>query len=109
MKKFTFVFKDFTEWRRFLWRAVMHLLKGIARIIFAVVFGLWSLLVHAWRASVSWVGRYPNIALGGFIVVAVLIFVLMFARNRAKVLGLESQRDSIAWQYQAFKESHGYE
>ena len=88
-------------WKKFLW--------GFGRIVTCILLGVVSFIVWLWKCACRWVGRHPNIALGGFIVVAILIFVLMFARNRAKMLGLEAQRDSIAWQYQNFKESHGYD
>ena len=109
MRKCTFVFTDFAEWRKYLWNAVKHLCKGVVRIVFAVVFGIWSIIVHAWRAACRWVGKYPSIALGGFLVITAIVIVMLLARNKAMVVGLETQRDSIAWQYQNFKESHGYE
>jgi len=109
MKPFTFVFKDFTEWWKYLTKSALHLVKGMARILFAVVFGLTSIVVHLWRKACGFVGKYPNIALGAFIVVVAFVWIVMFASNRATIKGLEHQRDSIAWQYQNFKESHGYE
>lgn len=109
MKEFSYIFKDFTEWRKYLTKAAMHLCKGIARMAFAVVFGIVSVFIHLWRAACRFVGKYPNIALGGFIVVVAFVWIVMFASNRATVKGLEAQRDSITWQYQNFKESHGYE
>lgn len=109
MKDFTYIFKDFREWRKYLWSAVKHLGKGVARILFAVVFGLTSIVVHLWRKACRFVGKYPNIALGAFIVVVASVWLVMFASNRATIKGLEHQRDSIAWQYDNFKSSHGYE
>lgn len=88
-------------WQKLAW--------GLCRIVTCIILGVISLIVAAWRAMVRWVGRYPNIALGAFIVVVALVWLLMFARNRATKVGLEAQRDSVAWQYQQFKEGHGYE
>lgn len=109
MKPFTFVFKDFTEWWKYLTKAALHLGKGIARILFAVTFGLTSIVVHLWRKACGFVGKYPNIALGGFIVITGIVWLLTFVSMRSRAVGAECQRDSIAWKYKEFKEQHGYE
>lgn len=109
MKPFTFVFKDFTDWWKYFAKAALHLGKGVTRIIFAVVFGLTSIVVHLWRCACKFIGKYPNIALGSFIVITAMIWLLTFVSMRARAVGAEQQRDFIAWQYQDFKNNHGYE
>lgn len=88
-------------WKSFLW--------GIVRIISDILLGIVSIFVWLWKCAVRWVGKYPQIALGAFIVIVLLIWLLMYASKKATENGLTAQRDSIAWQYQNFKETHGYE
>lgn len=103
------IFKSFKEWWQYLRNAAVSMVKGVIRLVVAVVYGVISLLAWLWRTSVAWVGRHPNVALGGFIVIAFVVWMLMFAKMRATRVGLEAQRDSIAWQFSHFKESHGYD
>jgi hypothetical protein len=103
------VFSSFSEWWLYLSKAATHLLKGIVRLLLAVMNGIASVLVWLWNLSVRWVARNPHIALGGFLLVLCVLYVVMSAQNRAIRVGLESQRDSIEWQFTSFKESHGYE
>lgn len=79
------------------------------RVLTSIFFGIVSLLVWLWRSAVSLVGRFPNIALGAFIVIACLVWVLTFVSMRVRAVGAEHQRDSVSWEYSQFKESHGYE
>ena len=82
---------------------------GLMRIITCIILGVVSVIAWLWRCLVRFVGNNPTIAIGGFAVVLVLTWVLTFVNMRARAVGAESQRDSIAWQYQNFKEQHGYE
>lgn len=103
------LFQTRKEWVEFTKNALRKSVNGIVRLCWVFIGGLLSLLVWTWKSMVRAVGRYPNIALGAFIVVVALVWLLMFARNRATKVGLEAQRDSVACQYQQFKEGHGYE
>lgn len=82
---------------------------GLMRIVTCIILGVISLIVAAWRYVVRLVGKYPNISLTAFIFVLLVVTLLMWVSNRATENGLTAQRDSIAWQYQNFKEQHGYE
>ena len=84
-------------------------LLGIVRIISDILLGIVSVFVWLWKCAVRWVGKYPQIALGAFIFVLLVVTLLMWASKKATETGLTAQRDSIAWQYQNFKEQHGYE
>lgn len=103
------IFFSVKEWWLYVKSAAIHLVKGIARIVYAVVMGVVSVIVWLWRCMVGFVRNHPSIALGGFIVVVSVVWLLMFAQIRATKVGLEAQRDSIAYQFSYFKESHGYE
>lgn len=82
---------------------------GLWDIIVSIVMGIVSILVYLWKQAVKLVGKYPNIALGGFIVVASVVWILTFVSLKARAVGAEAQRDSISWEYSQFKMQHGYE
>lgn len=103
------IFNGFAEWRRYLLNALLHLCKGIARIVVAVSCGIVSVIVHLWNWSCRLVGRFPNVALSGFLAVVLIVWILTFASMRARAIGAESQRDSISWLYHDFLKTHGYE
>ena len=107
--KSTFIFGSWRHWMHSFLAGVKNLLFGLCRILFAIILGVVSLAVHSWRLLCRFIGRNPNIALGTFIVIAVLAWLLTFVSMRARATSAENQRDSIAWQYQDFKTSHGYE
>lgn len=103
------IFENFREWWSFTRNGFTKFVIGLAKLMASVVLGIASLAVWLWRKCVSLVGKYPQIALGGFIVIVFCVWLLMYASTKAKIVGLEGQRDSIAWQYKDFKETHGYE
>lgn len=103
------LFDSWHQWKVCFLSGCKNFAWGLARIITCIILGVASIIRAIWRAMVGWVERYPNIALGAFIVFALLLWLVMYARNKAIETGLTAQKDSIAWQYQDFKEKHGYE
>ena len=103
------LFHSWHQWKVCMVSALKNAAWGITKIISGIFLGIISLIVWLWHLACKWVGKHPNIALGGFIVVAVLVWVLTFVSMRSRAMGAEFQRDSIAYQYQKFKEGHGYE
>ena len=89
--------------------AAVHFAKGLYQFVQAVIMGLASLLCALWRFLVRLVGKYPDTALGGFVVAIFLVWLLTFMTMRAKAVGAEAQRDAVSYEFQAFKERHGYE
>ncbi len=83
--------------------------SGVVRFFHTLVMGIVSMFVKAWRWTARMVSAYPDIALGGFIVCLILVWVATFVGMRTRAVGAESQRDKIAYEYMIFKEEHGYE
>ena len=50
---------------------------------------------------------YPNIALGGGLVIIAVVWVLTFASMRAKTVGAEHQRDSLSYELSKYTELFG--
>ena len=105
----TFIFKSFSEWRKFLWKAVKNLLIGVINTLISLVMGIVSVLVYLWQVACRFIGRNPGISLGAFFFLMFVVWTLTFVSMRTRAIGAESQRDSICWKYQQFKETHGYE
>lgn len=103
------LFSSLSEWWCCVKSAAVHLVKGLYQLVQAVVMGLVSLVCALWRYLVSLVGKYPNIALGGFLVSVVIVWLITFMSMRARAVGAEAQRDAVGYEFQTFRESHGYE
>ena len=88
-------FKTFQEWLECAQDAVVHLFMFIVLMLRAMFVGLTSLSFAIWRLSVRWVGKYPSIALGGFLVAAFFVWFLTFVSMRSRAVIAEDQRDSI--------------
>ena len=103
------LFESFRQWRVCMASGVRNACWGVTRIVTGFILGIVSILVWIWRVCCRFVGKYPNVALGGFIVIVFIVWMLTFVKMRTRAVGAEHQRDSIAWQYQNFKTSHGYD
>lgn len=79
------------------------------RIVTCILLGILSILVWLWRCACRWIGRHPDIALGGFVVIAAAVWLLTFVTMRHRAVSAEDQRDHVTYEYQHFREQHGYE
>lgn len=105
MKAFT----SFNAWWQFTKTGAATFIKGVYFLCASVVMGAASIIRAVWLRMTRWVGNYPSIALGFFIVAALAIWLGTFTLMRARAVGAEEQRDSISYLYTSFKEQHGYE
>ena len=103
------MFESFGTWRDYSRNAIRHLAVGICRVCVSLFVGAASLFRALWRVIVRAVGRHPSIAVCAFLAAVFFAWLLTFMTMRARAVSAEAQRDSLAWQYTAFKESHGYE
>lgn len=92
-----------------MWAGLKSFGWGLKRMLTCVIFGIVSLLVWGWRYACKFVGKYPNIALGGFIVIVTLVWFVTFVKMRHRAVSAEYQRDHVVWQFTDFKRQHGYE
>lgn len=103
------LFDSFSEWWCCARNAGIHLGVGLWQMLQAVIIGLASFSRALWRATVSAVGSYPNVALIAFLAALALTWITTFATLRYRAVQAEDQRDSIAWKFQNFRHVHGYE
>lgn len=103
------IFMSWQSWKVCFVAGVKNMFWGIMRIITAILWGFVSLLVYLWKQCCCFVRSFPDIALGMFIVISFLAWLITFVYMRSRTVTAENQRDSIAWQYHNFKEKHGYE
>lgn len=106
MKRENYLFFSFREWLHFLGKAITSLLRGLWQIIYAFVVGLLSVLNGLWQIVVRFVGRNPGIALGVFIFIVVVVWLLTFVGMRARAVGAEHQRDSISYELSKFTQMY---
>ena len=102
-------FDSLSSWWSCVRSAGINLVRGVSLLLKALLLGITSLFLAVWRRMSRWVGGNPSIALGGFLVTVFLAWLITFMAMRARAVGAEAQRDSLAWQYSEFKERHGYE
>ena len=105
----TILFESWHSWKVCFLSGVKKTAWGIGRIVTCIILGIISIIVWLWRCAVNCVKQNPQIALCAFLIVVFLVWLVMYASSKAERLGAEEQRDSIAWQYQEFKQLHGYE
>lgn len=103
------LFDSFEQWKVCMLSGLRRFWWGLCRILTCLFFGFLSFLRWVWRLSVRAVAKYPNIALGGFIVLLVAVWLLTFVSMRTRAVGAEDALDSLSWEYSQFKEIHGYE
>lgn len=103
------LFESWHQWKVCFLAGCKNFAWGTMRIITCIILGVVSIIAWLWKMACLFVEKNAKVALAGFIVIAVLIWLLTFVSMRARAVGAENQRDQIAWQYQDFKNNHGYE
>lgn len=98
-----FLFDSWHQWKVCFLSGCKNFLWGLARIITCIILGIFSLIREAWRILVRYVGKYPAVA----IIIAVVFFCLFWlftcAHYQAKVVGVEHERDSIAYRMSRYE------
>ena len=103
------LFDSWRKWKNFFLEGAKSFAFGFCRMVAAIVLGFLSLFRWLWRCLCNFVSANPKTAIVMFVVIIGVIWLLTFVNMRCRAVGAENQRDSIAWQYQNFKEEHGYE
>lgn len=103
------IFTERKAWADYTLKKLKKLASGTVGICWSVIGGILSVIVWVWKKMTAFVGAFPHVSLGAFFFIVFVVWLVMFAKNRALVNGLESQRDTISYEYQTFKRAHGYE
>lgn len=103
------LFETPREWWEYFYDGAQSFICGLEDIAVSIFMGIASVIAYLWKQAVRFVGSYPSFALGGFIVIAAVVWILTFVSLKARAVGAEAQRDSISWEYSQFKIKHGYE
>lgn len=102
------MYTTFSEYKSMAVMTWLHLAQGIVGIITTTFIGIASIFYCLWRFLAKSISKYPNLALGAFLLVVFITWLLTFAQMRARAVGAEDRCANISWQYQDFKEKHGY-
>ena len=92
------MFDSWQSWRVCMLSALKKFVWGLLRLVLFTIGGLLSIIRAVWRACVGFVREYPNIALGGAIVICAIVWLLSFAQGRANLKTAEFQRDSLSYE-----------
>ena len=93
------LFETFEEWRTFLWRSVKTCFKGLARIVYALLMGVVSLLVFCGKQIEAFCRRET---IAAFIIAGIMIlmaagWVYTFTHERQAVVYAQHKADSISY------------
>ena len=100
------MFDSWQSWRVCMWSAFRKLICGLSRLVLFTIGGLLSLIRGVWRTCVGSVRDYPDIALGGAIVICFAVWILTFAQARVGQKTLEYQRDSLSYELSKFTQAY---
>lgn len=100
------MFDSWQSWRVCMWSAFRKLICGLSRLVLFTIGGLLSIIRWVWRTCVGFVREYPNIALGGAIVICFAVWMFTFAQGRASLKTAEFQRDSLSYELSKFTQAY---
>jgi len=100
------MFDSWQSWRVCMWSAFRKFVWGLVRMVLFTIGGLLSVIRGVWRTCVGFVREYPNIALGGSIVICVVVWLLSFAYGRASLKTAEFQRDSLSYELSKYTQAY---
>ena len=92
------LFDGWHNWSSYIEKAIVGLVKCLVSIVYAVVFGLITLLVYIFKQIKRFVVAYPVPVLSFLCVVLLLWVLFLFANYSAKLKTCQMERDSVAYE-----------
>ena len=98
------LFETFEEWRTFLWRSVKTCFKGLARIVYALLMGVVSLLVFCGKQIEAFCRRET---IAAFIIALVILgmgigWISTFTHERQATVVAQHRADSISYSLERY-------
>ena len=108
MEKGKFIFDTFKEWDTYAWSACKHLAKGVARILFALFFGMVSIFVFCGKQIEAFCRREPVASgLVGMLTLLLIVgWIATYVNGRAATKTAEFQRDSIGYKLDKYMQAY---
>lgn len=101
------LFDSWHQWKVCFREGCKKMVWGIIRIITCVILGLLSIIRWLWQFFIAFVKKNTAIAVGVFLVVILLTWLLTFMKMRVQVVGTEHQRDSLSYELSKFTQMYG--
>lgn len=93
-----FLFDGWHDWSSYIGKAIVGLVKCLVSIVYAIAFGLITLLVYIFKQIKRFVVAYPVPVLSFLCVVLLLCVLFLFANYSAKLKTCQMERDSVAYE-----------
>lgn len=93
-----FLFDGWHDWSSYIVNALVGVVKGISRFIYAIIIGIVTLLVYAYKQIKRFVMAYPVPVLSFLCVVLLLCVLFLFSNYSAKLKTCQMERDSVAYE-----------
>ena len=100
------LFDSWHQWKVCFCEGCKKMVRGLLRIITCVIFGFLSVVRWLWQLFIAFVKKNTAIAIGGFLVVILLTWLLTFIQMRVQVVGTEHQRDSLSYELSKFTQMY---
>lgn len=93
-----FLFDGWHDWSSYIGNALVGVVNGISRVLYAIIMGIVTLLVYAYKQIKRFVMAYPVPVLSFLCVVLLLCMLFLFANYSAKLKTCQMERDSVAYE-----------
>ena len=95
-------FDTFKQWWMCFRYSLELIFKGVCKMIYALVFGLLSVIWWLWKVLVDAVKKYPKTTILISVLAMYLVWLFMFAHYRTLLSKTEHSRDSVSYRLQEF-------
>jgi len=92
------LFDGWHDWSSYIGNALVGVVKGISMVLYAIIMGIVTLLVYAYKQIKRFVMAYPVPVLSFLCVVLLLCVLFLFANYSAKLKTCQMERDSVAYE-----------
>lgn len=93
-----FLFDGWHDWSSYIVNALVGVVKCISRVIYAIIIGIVTLLVYAYKQIKRFVMAYTVPVLSFLCVVLLLCVLFLFSNYSAKLKTCQMERDSVAYE-----------
>lgn len=100
-----YLFLSFGSWQKYIKDAAIEFLTGIARIVYAILMGIVSVLYILIKLIVKWIRNNPVYSLSALSIVLAVSLVLVYVNGSVKAKTYEMQRDSISYEMLKIQEA----
>jgi len=102
-----FLFLSWGSWQKYIKEAAIEFLTGIARIVYAILMGIVSVLYILIKLIIKWIKNNPIYSLSALSIVLAVSLILVYVNGSVKAKTYEMQRDSIRYEMMKIQDAFG--